>query len=94
MAVLTHALGLMLASDKVNKKIPTDTKLVISQADASNVLTINKKPQGNQPAGSHNQALAHTKEDLTCLYQDCFTGLFKLQGELHHIEVDPVCHQK
>ena len=88
----------MLASDNLDKKIPSDAKLVISKADRSDVYTINKKVQDscydlpvNKQLQSdvNNQVIIHTKEDLTSLYPDCFTRLGKFQDEAYHIEVDP-----
>ena len=38
-----HALGLELAGNKMDKNIPSGAKLVISQADRSDVFTTNKR---------------------------------------------------
>ena len=39
-------LGLALASDKLEKKLPSNAKLVINKGDISNVLAVSKKIQG------------------------------------------------
>ena len=71
----TCSLRLMLASDILNRKIPSGAKLVISQGDRSDVFTINSKTQGNsadQPTSKQQQPstdnqTAHTKQDLLSL---------------------------
>ena len=41
----TFALGLVIANDKLDKKLPGSAKIVISHADRSDVFTISKKTQ-------------------------------------------------
>ena len=83
----TH-IKLVLTSEKLDKKIPSSAKLVISQASRSDSYTINKKTQGNYWPTNHQTTTTrhrqpcncHTKGHLISLNPDCFTGLGELQG--------------
>ena len=90
-------LELALASGKLDKKLPRDAKIMISQADRSVVFTTNRQPQDTstgkqaslckpQPT-THDSDIVHTREDLMNLYPDL--DLENLQGEPYHKEVDP-----
>ena len=77
------AIGLLSASDKQDKKVPSSSKCFINQAHHSNVYKkiyddradqqISKQPQSK----TNNQEVIYTKEDLMSLFSDCFTGLGK-----------------
>ena len=42
----THELGLVLATDKLERKIPSGTKMVISKADRFDEYTVNNIVEG------------------------------------------------
>ena len=96
----TLELVLMLASDKLGKKLPCSANIVISQAYILDVFAISNTFQGSsaeqpvnkQQPSTENQEIVYTKEDLMRLY--CFTGLGTFQGESCIIEVDSSVQRK
>ena len=80
----TLTLGLLLASDKLDKMILSSAKPFISNADRCDVFTMNKKISDNNTAqpiykqlqpNSDIEILFHTKQDIMSLYPDFLTEL-------------------
>ena len=86
----TLALWLVLPSDKMDKKVPSSAKIVISQAVRSNVFAFVKKTQGSSTEqavnnnklkpSADNQEVVCTKADLVSLFPDLFSVLFHQTG--------------
>ena len=86
----TLSLGLLQATGKLNKKLPSGAKLITSQADRYEVHTINKKTDSiisleNLSQSNTSAQIVHTKQALRRLFPDCFQGLGKFHGEPYHI---------
>ena len=70
--------GLVLASDKLGKRLPNSSKLAFSQVDRSDVFTVNKRTQrgsAGQPINRpqphiENTEIVHTKEHMMNLFPD------------------------
>ena len=89
------ALGLLQASDKLNKKIPSGAKIIINHIDGYQVHMVNKKIQAKSQvdklpqSNTNGHTIVHTKQDFMSLFPACFQDLGKFQGEPYHIDVDP-----
>ena len=93
------ALSLVVASNKLDKKLPNGAKVIISQAERSDVFAVNvnlpdsstdqKTNMQKSQCNKHGPTIVHSIDCLMSFYPDCFTRLDIFQDKAFHIELDP-----